>query len=108
MTNSETAARFFATHCIGPWTTRISQEFQRSVLGPNYRLVFDLSYLNRADFEARWKGNAMARFAGILTANEIRETEGFDPVPDGDILQPPASTPASGGASVDPGKREAA
>ena len=105
MTNSETAARFFATHCIGPWTTRICQEFQRSVLTPDYRLVFDLSYLNRADFEARWKGHSMARFAGILTANEIREQEGFDPVSDGDILQPPASTPASGGASVDPGKK---
>lgn len=78
------------------------------MLGPDYRLIFDLSYLNRADFEARWKGNSMARFAGILTANEIRETEGFDPVPDGDILQPPASTPASGRAAVDPGKRATA
>ena len=108
MTNSETAARFFATHCIGPWTTRISQEFQRSVLMPDYRLVFDLSYLNRADFEARWKGNAQARFAGILTANEIRETEGFDPIEGGDVLQPPASTPLSGGATVSPAAKPAA
>jgi hypothetical protein len=66
------------------------------------------SYLNRADFEARWKGNAQTRFAGILTANEIRECEGFDPIEGGNVLQPPASTPMSGGATVSPPAKPAA
>jgi hypothetical protein len=64
--------------------------------------VFDLGYLNRADYEKRWQGNSLARFAGVLTTNEIREMEGFDQHADGDTLNPPVTTTVSGGTTVKP------
>jgi HK97 family phage portal protein len=80
--NVETAGRFFATFCLAPWARRIEAEFQRSVFvpGDDHHLMVDLSGLQRGDDQARWSSYAIARQYEILSVNEIRAQEGWNPV----------------------------
>jgi len=93
-TNSETAGRWFATFTLSPWAAKVEAEMRRSVFTSDERsthhLEIDLSGLTRGDYAARWQAHAIARSAGILTVNEIREGEGYNPRPDGDALMAPA------------------
>lgn len=78
-------SRQFARSLI-PWCRKIESEFQRRVFGrldPNCSLEFDLSGLMRGSFTERWQSWALAVDKGILTAEEIRDLEGFDPLPAG-------------------------
>ncbi len=88
--NSETAGRWFAMFALGPWADKVEAEFQRSVFSEDdraeYELVIDLSGLTRGDHATRWNSHVAAVQAGILTANEVREEEGWNPRPDGDTL----------------------
>jgi HK97 family phage portal protein len=80
-TNSETAGRWFASFTLAPWARKIEAEFSRSVFNdPNYALEIDLSGLMRGDYAARWQANVLAVQAGILTADEVREAEGYNPL----------------------------
>jgi HK97 family phage portal protein len=82
-TNSETAGRWFAMFTLMPWARKIEAEFQRSVFTNATRhLEIDLSGLQRGSYAERWQANVAAVQAGILTANEVREQEGYNPRPD--------------------------
>lgn len=87
-TNSETAGKWFATFTIGPWCRKLEAEFARSVLSAadraTHQIEFDLSGFLRGDHGARWQGYQIAVSNGILTPNEIREAEGWNPRPGGD------------------------
>jgi HK97 family phage portal protein len=83
-TNSEAAGRWFAQFTIGPWCRKIEAEFARSVLASGYELELDLSGFMRGDPETRWKSHEIAVKNRILTPNEVREVEGWNPRPDGD------------------------
>lgn len=100
--NSETAGKWFASFCLGAWAHKLESEFRRSVFSEadraEYELVIDLSGLTRGDHAARWSSHVAAKQAGILTANEVRESEGWNPRPDGDSL--------GGELFVHPGKEE--
>jgi HK97 family phage portal protein len=105
-TNSETAGRWFAQHTLTPWARKIEAEFARVLFnGAEFSLEIDLAGLMRGDFAARWAANVAAVTAGILTPNEVREAEGFNPLPDGNSLKaiappaiaPPADPDADGG-----------
>lgn len=85
-TNSETAGRWFAIFTLTPWIRKIETEFARAVLGPGYSLEIDLSGLTRGDYAARWNAHKIAVGSRILTPNEVREAEGYNPRPDGDAL----------------------
>lgn len=99
-TNSETAGRWFAMHTLTPWVRKLEAVMARSLLTEVERDVlsieFDLSGLLRGSPEQRWLSHQYAVVNGILTPNEIREVEGWNPRPDGDALrQAPAAGPGN-------------
>lgn len=85
-TNSETAGRWFAQFTLSPWIRKIEEAFRRSVFSEasaeTHELEIDLSGFLRGDAEARWRAHEIAVRNNILTANEIREVEGWNPRPD--------------------------
>jgi len=95
-TNSETAGRWFAQHTLQPWITKIQAEFARSVFTASSGsfLELDLSGFLRGDPAQRWAGHDIAIKNRVLTPNEIREAEGWNPRPGGDEFHAPA--PAGG------------
>lgn len=87
-TNSETLIRFFAQSTLAGWCSKFEAEFSRSVLGagnPDLSITLDLSGLLRGDPEQRWKSYAIAAQHDILSLDEIREAEGYNPRPAGAV-----------------------
>ena len=81
-TNSEQAGRWFAQFCLLPWVRKIEAEFSRSLFaGGPYALELDMSGYDRGDSATRWQAHAIAVGNGILTADEVREAEGWNPRP---------------------------
>ena len=89
-TNSETAGRWFAQFTLAPWCRKIEAEARRSIFTADERvthhLEIDLSGMTRGDYAARWAAHKIAVDANILTRNEVREVEGWNPRTDGDTL----------------------
>lgn len=83
-TNTAQAALWFAQLSLTPWVRKIEAEFSRSVFGDgsDYHLEIDLSGLMRGDYAARWVAYGTAIDKGILTVDEIREAEGYNPIGD--------------------------
>lgn len=94
-TNSETAGRWFASFTLTPWIRKIEAEFSRAILGRGYALEIDLSGLTRGDYSARWQAHKIAVEANILTVNEVRQVEGWNPRADGDGQPAPAAEGAA-------------
>jgi HK97 family phage portal protein len=85
-TNAETAGRWFAIFTLTPWIRKLEAEFARSVFGEveqDLSIEFDLSGLLRGDPELRWQSHEIALRSGVLTVNEVREQEGYPPLPAG-------------------------
>ena len=82
-TSAETAAKWFAQLSLTPWARKLEAAFAKAVLSgePGTHLEIDLSGLMRGDYSARWASYATAVQNKILTPNEIRELEGFNPLP---------------------------
>jgi HK97 family phage portal protein len=97
-TNSETAGRWFAQHTLTPWIRKIEAEFGRSVFGAGSAsyLELDLSGFLRGDPGERWRTYDIAIRNRVLTPNEIRDAEGWNPRPGGDEF--PALPPAAANA----------
>ena len=85
-TNAETVGRWFAQQTLSGWVRKIEAEFNRRVMGADHKLEIDLSGMLRGDPEQRWASHKIAVDSGILTANEVREVEGYAPTPDGNSL----------------------
>lgn len=101
-TNSETAGRWFAQFTLSPWANKLENEFQRSVFADPSgatHIEIDLSGIMRGDYAARWTANVAAVQAGILTADEVREQEGFNPLP-ADAEPMTTANPATGVAGA--------
>jgi HK97 family phage portal protein len=85
-TNTETVGRWFAMHTLAPWIRKIESEFSRSVFSEatrrSHRLEVDMSGFLRGDPAQRWAAWAIAAREKILTVNEIRAEEGFNPLPE--------------------------
>lgn len=90
-TNSETAGRWFAQHTLSPWLRKIEAEFGRSIFtaGSQSCLEFDLSGFLCGDPEARWRSYDIALKNDVLTKNEVREAEGYNPLPGGNNFAAP-------------------
>lgn len=82
-TNSETAGRWFAQFTLSPWIRKIEEAFRRSVFSEasraTHEMEIDLSGFLRGDAEARWRAHEIAVRNQILSADEIREVEGWNP-----------------------------
>jgi HK97 family phage portal protein len=104
-TNSHQASLWFSMFCLAPWARKFEAEVKRSIFVADerstYHVELDLSAMTRGDFEARWNSYRIARDVGILTTNEIRTTEGWNPVDGGDELMPPKAPAPAGGDSED-------
>lgn len=85
-TNTETVGRWFAMHTLSPWIRKVESEFSRSVFSEatrrSHRLELDMSGFLRGDPAQRWAAWKIAADAKILTVNEIRAEEGFNPLPE--------------------------
>jgi HK97 family phage portal protein len=103
-TNSETAGRWFAQHTLRPWIRKLEAALARACFteteAQTYSVEFDLSDLLRGDPEARWKSNQIAVDSGILQVNEVREIEGWNPLPEGNGLRTKPAAPAPGPAAA--------
>jgi HK97 family phage portal protein len=83
-TNSEQAGRWFAQFCLLPWVRKVEAEFSRSLFaGTPYALELDMSGFDRGDAANRWAAHKIAVESGILTPDEVREVEGWNPRPKG-------------------------
>jgi phage portal protein BeeE len=83
-TNSQTTGRWFGQFPHVPWCRKIEAEFQRSVIGDatgELHIEIDLLALMRGSYVERRQANVAAVQAGILMVNEVREQEGFNPLP---------------------------
>ena len=85
-TNSETAGRWFAQFTLAPIIRKIEDGFRRSVFSAETRstheIEFDMTGFLRGDAEARWKAHEIAVKNRVLTPNEVREVEGWNPRPE--------------------------
>lgn len=78
--NSETAGRWFASFCLASWAHKLECEITRVCLDQRHTLSIDLSGLTRGDHAGRWDSYCKAVDKGILTRNEVRELEGWNPL----------------------------
>ena len=97
-TNSETAGRWFAQFTIGPWARKIEAEFARSVFqtGGQHELELDMSGFLRGDPLARWQSYQIALSNQVLSPNEVRQVEGWNPRTGGVFVNEPAPEPRIG------------
>ena len=77
----------FVVHTIRPWLVRIEQALRMKLLTPVEKKIYLIEHLVdgllRGDRESRDKGYATGRQNGWLNADEIREMENKNPIPDG-------------------------
>lgn len=91
-TNSDTASQWYGQLCLAPWCRKIELEFSRTLFNdPSYHLEIDLSALMRGSFASRIQSEIAMVRAGVLSADEMREQEGWARRGgDADRLQPQA------------------
>jgi HK97 family phage portal protein len=76
----------FVVHTIRPWLVRWEQAITKCLLREGERKIyfpkFTVDGLLRGDFKARMEGYAIGRQNGWLSANDIRELEDLNPIPE--------------------------
>ena len=94
--NNESAGMHFVTYTLLPWLVRL--ETALSVLMARPREVkFDTSEFLRANTTERFRSYQMAIMSGIMTPNEARQHEGWEPYDGGDefVMALPGAVMAS-------------
>lgn len=91
--NIEHQSISFAMYTIRPWLVRIEQAMNRALFtekeksrGPDsgcYYVRFNIDGLMRGSYKERMEGYAIGRQNGWLSADDIRELENMNPLPDG-------------------------
>ena len=86
--NIEQQSLEFVKYTLDPWVIRWEQSIQRSLLSPDeksrYFVKFNLEGLLRGDYQSRMNGYAIGRQNGWMSANDIRELENLDRIPEKD------------------------
>ena len=84
--NIEQQSMEFVKYTLDPWVIRWEQAMQKALFLPEekkqYFLKFNVNGLMRGDYESRMTGYSIGRQNGWLSANDIREMEDLNPVPD--------------------------
>jgi HK97 family phage portal protein len=85
--NIEQQSIDFVTHSIRPWLVRWEQSLNAKPFGRDwgrrYFAEFKVDALLRGDIKSRYEAYAIARQNGWLSADDIRELENMNPLPDG-------------------------
>jgi HK97 family phage portal protein len=97
--NIEQEALDYVISTLRPWLVRWEQELKRKLISSLERntqdIEFNIAGLLRGDLPSRYSAYAVGRQWGWLSANEIRELENLNPIPDGDkYLSPVNMVPA--------------
>ena len=78
----------FAVHTIRPWLVRIEQAINRALFSEKekgrFYCQFNLDGLMRGSYKERMEGYSIARQNGWMSANDIRQLENQNPIPDED------------------------
>lgn len=86
--NIEQQSLEFVKYTLDPWVVRWEQAISRALLTPDekksYFVKFNVEGLLRGDYASRMQGYATARQNGWMSANDIRELENLDLIPDED------------------------
>ena len=86
--NIEQQSLEFVKYTLSPWISRWEHAIHRSLLlpseKPQYFARFNVEGLLRGDYQSRMQGYAVARQNGWMSANDIRELENLDLIPDED------------------------
>ena len=86
--NIEQQSLEFVKYTLDPWVIRWEQSIQRSLLSADeksrYFVKFNLEGLLRGDYQSRMNGYAIGRQNGWMSANDIRELENLDRIPEED------------------------
>jgi len=83
-TNIEHQALEFVTQTLRPWLVRWEQEIKfKLITDKNYFAEHVAEGLLRGDIQARYNAYAVGRQNGWLNADEIRELENMNPMPEG-------------------------
>lgn len=84
--NIEQQSLEFVKYTLNPWVVRWEQSLQKALLSPSeqrrYFIKFNVDGLLRGDYQSRMAGYAVGRQNGWLSANDIREMENMNPIPD--------------------------
>ena len=86
--NIEQQSLEFVKYTLDPWVVRWEQSLSRALFTPDektcYFFKFNLEGLLRGDYQSRMNGYATARQNGWMSANDIRELENLDRIPEED------------------------
>lgn len=86
--NIEQQSLEFVKYTLDPWVTRWEQSMQQSLILPSEKrklfVKFNLDGLLRGDYKSRTQGYAIARQNGWMSANDIRELENLNLIPEED------------------------
>lgn len=84
--NIEQQSLEFVKYTLDPWVVRWEQAIQKALLLPSekgiYFARFNVDGLLRGDYASRMSGYATGRQNGWLSANDIREFEDMNRIPD--------------------------
>ncbi|WCG23483.1 phage portal protein [Vagococcus lutrae] len=84
--NIEQQSLEFVKYTLDPWVIRWEQAISRSLFTKSekkaYFVKFNVDGLLRGDYASRMSGYATARQNGWMSANDIRELENLDRIPD--------------------------
>ena len=84
--NIEQQSLEFVKYTLDPWVSRWEQAMVRALLTPEekkrYFFKFNVDGLLRGDYQSRMQGYATARQNGWMSANDIRELENMDRIPE--------------------------
>lgn len=84
--NIEQQSLEFVKYTLDPWVIRWEQSLQKALLLPSekkrYFIKLNVDGLLRGDYQSRMNGYATGRQNGWFSANDIREMENMNPIPD--------------------------
>ena len=84
--NIEQQSLEFVKYTLDPWVCRWEQSMVRSLLTAEekkqYFIKFNVDGLLRGDYQSRMNGYAIGRQNGWMSANDIRELENLDRIPE--------------------------
>lgn len=97
--NAETGGQQFLVYSLAPWLSRWEAEVTLKLIAPEDRDTLYVEHLTdallRADFATRATAYGQYRSMGAMTGNEVRAGLNLPPLPDGNSLSNPNTTPGA-------------